>query len=253
MSKKQLEIKADFNKFKVGLTNRIINNYENTSERQQAINKINDITIEQAINNNVICKEIFPILWDALPPQNEKNYCYDSQTIFVRIICDINSSKDINSTNNKNDTNSSNNKNSSKDINNKKDTNNKNNTNIELKVRSYFHGNLKGNPIKGCFLQSEINDAVNNINNAIKEAACREVLEESNIKLLFIDDNSCSLNIYDNIIIANYQITTNNDKHTITIKLSSDKYELLKQIFNNNLEKHKTFMENTGEISGIIL
>lgn len=247
MSKKQLEIKADFNKFKVGLTNRIINNYENTTERQQAINKINDITLEQAINNNVICKEIFPILWDASPPQNEKNYCYDSQTIFVRIICDINSSKDIN------DINSTNNKNSTKDIKNINNKNSTNNTNTELKVRSYFHGNLKGNPIKGCFLQSEINDAVNNINNAIKEAACREVLEESNIKLLFIDDNSCSLNIYDNIIIANYQIITNNDKHIITIKLPSDKYNLLKQIFNNNLEKHKTFMENTGEISGIIL
>jgi hypothetical protein len=80
-----------------------------------------------------------PILWDVTPPQNEKNYCYKSQTIFVRIIC----------------------------------------ANNELKVRSYFHGN----PIKGCFLQSEITNAINNINNAIKEAACREVLEESNIKL----------------------------------------------------------------------
>ena len=131
--------------------------------------------------------------------------------------------------------------------------NNTNNTKDELKVRSYFHGNLKGNPIKGCFLQSEINNAINNINNAIKEAACREVLEESNIKLLFVDDNSCSLNIYDNIIVANYEIITNNDKHTMTIKLTSDNYKLLKQIFNNNLEKHKTFMENTGEISGLIL
>jgi len=218
MSKKEvdftkLEIKSDFNKFKIGLVNRIINNYEDTTERQQAIDKITDIRLEQAINNNIICKEIFPILWDATPPQNEKNYCYKSQTIFVRIIC----AKD------------------------------------ELKVRSYFHGNLKGNPIKGCFLQSEINNAINNINNAIKEAACREVLEESNIKLLFIDDNLCSLDIYDNIIIANYEIITNNDKHTMTIKLTSDNYKLLKECFNNNLEKHKTFMENTGEISGLIL
>lgn len=213
MSKKELEIKSDFNKFKVGLVNRIINNYENTIERQQAIDKIKDIKLEQAIKNNIICKEIFPILWDASPPQNEKNYCYNSQTIFVRIIC----------------------------------------ANNELRVRSYFHGNLKGNPIKGCFLQSEINNAINNINNAIKEAACREVLEESNIKLLFIDDNLCSLEIYDNIIIANYSIITNNDKHTMTIKLTSDNYKLLQQTFNDNLEKHKTFMENTGEISGLIL
>jgi hypothetical protein len=220
MSKKEvdftkLEIKSNFNKFKIGLTNRILNNYEDTTERQQAIDKITDITLEQAINNNIICKEIFPILWDARPPQNEKNYCYKSQTIYVRIMCE----------------------------------NEKN----ELKVRSYFHGNLKGNPIKGCFLQSEINDAINNINNAIKEAAYREVLEESNIKLLFIDENSCSLDIYDNIIVANYQIITNNDKHTMTIKLSYDNYKLLKECFNNNLEKHKTFMENTGEISGLIL
>jgi hypothetical protein len=220
MSKKEveftkLEIKSDFNKFKIGLTNRIINNYEDTNERNLVIDKIKDIKLEQAVKNNIICKEIFPILWDATPPQNEKNYCYKSQTIYVRIIC--------------------------------------NDTNDELKVRSYFHGNLKGNPIKGCFLQTEINDAVNNVNNAIKDAACREVLEESNIKLLFIDDNSCSLDIYDNIIIANYQIITNNDKHTMTINLSSDNYKLLKQIFNNNLEKHKTFMENTGEISGLIL
>lgn len=234
MSKKEvdftkLEIKSNFNKFKIGLTNRILNNYEDTTERQQAIDKITDITLEQAINNNIICKEIFPILWDATPPQNEKNYCYKSQTIFVRIMCE----------------NSGNNTNNS--------GNNTNNTKDELKVRSYFHGNLKGNPIKGCFLQSEINNAINNINNAIKEAACREVLEESNIKLLFVDDNSCSLNIYDNIIVANYEIITNNDKHTMTIKLTSDNYKLLKQIFNNNLEKHKTFMENTGEISGLIL
>jgi len=234
MSKKEvdftkLEIKSNFNKFKIGLTNRILNNYEDTTERQQAIDKITDITLEQAINNNIICKEIFPILWDARPPQNEKNYCYKSQTIYVRIMCE----------------NSGNNTNNS--------GNNTNNTKDELKVRSYFHGNLKGNPIKGCFLQSEINNAINNINNAIKEAACREVLEESNIKLLFVDDNSCSLNIYDNIIVANYEIITNNDKHTMTIKLTSDNYKLLKQIFNNNLEKHKTFMENTGEISGLIL
>lgn len=220
MSKKEvdfskLEIKAEFNKFKIGLTNRIMNNYENTYERILVINKIKDITLEEAVKDNIICKEIFPILWDAKPPQNEKNYCYKSQTIYVRIIC--------------------------------------NDTNEELKVRSYFHGNLKGNPIKGCFLQSEINDAINNIDNAIKDAACREVLEESNIKLLFIDDNSCSLEIYDNIIIANYQIITNNDKHTMTINLSSDNYKLLKQTFNNNLKKHKTFMENTGEISGLIL
>ena len=220
MSKKEVdftkvEIKSDFNKFKIGLTNRIINNYEDTNERNLVIDKIKDIKLEQAVKNNIICKEIFPILWDATPPQNEKNYCYKSQTIYVRIICE-----------------------------NEKD---------ELKVRSYFHGNLKGNPIKGCFLQSEINTSVNNINNAIKDAACREVLEESNIKLLFINDNSCSLEIYDNIIIANYEIITNNDKHTMIINLTSDNYNLLKQIFNNNLEKHKTFMENTGEISGLIL
>ena len=218
----KLEIKSDFNKFKIGLVNRIINNYEDTNERTLVIKKIKDIKLEQAVKDNIICKEIFLILWDATPPQNEKNYCYKSQTIYVRIMCENSG-------------------------------NNTNNTKDELKVRSYFHGNLKGNPIKGCFLQSEINDAVNNINNAIKDAACREVLEESNIKLLFIDDNSCSLDIYDNIIIANYKIITNNDKHTMTINLSSDNYKLLKQIFNNNLEKHKTFMENTGEISGLIL
>jgi hypothetical protein len=214
MNKKQLEIKSDFDKFKIGLTNRIINNYEHTNERNLVIDKIKDIKLEQAIKNNIICKEIFPILWDATPPQNEKNYCYNSQTIFVRIMC---------------------------------------NDNEELKVRSYFHGNLKGNSIKGCFLQSEINDAINNIDNAIKEAARREVLEESNIILLFIDDNSCSLNIYDNIIVANYKIITNNNKHIMTIRLTLDNYELLKECFTNNLEKHKTFMENTGEISGLIL
>ena len=214
MNKKQLEIKSDFDKFKIGLTNRIINNYEHTNERNLVIDKIKDIKLEQAIKNNIICKEIFPILWDATPPQNEKNYCYNSQTIFVRIMC---------------------------------------NDNEELKVRSYFHGNLKGNSIKGCFLQSEINDAINNIDNAIKEAARREVLEESNIILLFIDDNSCSLNLYDNIIVANYKIITNNNKHNMTIRLTLDNYELLKECFTNNLEKHKTFMENTGEISGLIL
>ena len=71
----QLEISSDFDKFKLGLVNRIIHNYEDTVERQQAIDKIPDITIEQAIKRNAFCKEILPILWDATPPQNEKDYC----------------------------------------------------------------------------------------------------------------------------------------------------------------------------------
>jgi ribosomal protein L4 len=51
----QLEITSDFERFKIGLVNRIINNYEDTVERQQAIDKIPDITIEQAeiINNSI--------------------------------------------------------------------------------------------------------------------------------------------------------------------------------------------------------
>jgi len=214
----QLEITSDFERFKIGLVNRIINNYEDTVERQQAIDKIPDITIEQAIKRNAFCKESLPILWNATPPQNEKDYCYNSQTVYVRIL-------DADSRYNK-----------------------------ELKVKCYFHGGFRGNPIKGNLFQSEMDKITSkNIIDIIKEAASREVLEETNIKLNFIDNAVCSLNIYNNNIIGNYDVISNNNKHNITIHLSSTNYELLKKSFNDNLEEHQKFMENTGEISGIIL
>jgi hypothetical protein len=156
-----------------------------------------------------------PILWNATPPQNEKDYCYNSQTVYVRIMCGYNK---------------------------------------ELKVKCYFHGGFRGNPIKGNLFQSEMDKITSkNMIDIIKEAASREVLEETNIKLNFIDNAVCSLNIYDNNIIGNYDVISNNNKHNITINLSSTNYELLKKGFNDNLEEHQKFMENTGEISGIIL
>jgi hypothetical protein len=69
-----------------------------------------------------------------------------------------------------------------------------------------------------------------NMIDIIKEAASREVLEETNIKLNFIDHSACSLNIYDNHIIGNYDAIRNNNKHNITIYLSSTNYELLHAI-----------------------
>ena len=197
----KLEITSDFDKFKIGLVNRIIINYENTYERQQAIDKISDVRIVQAIKQNAFCKDILPILWDATPQQNEKDYCHTSQTVYVRIISGYNK---------------------------------------ELRVRSYFHGNIKGNPIKGRLLQSEIDKITSdNMINVIKEASSREVFEESNIKLQFIDDNLCLLNLYDTIIDCNYEIISNDTKHNVTIHLSSNNYELLKKCFYDNLEEHK--------------
>ena len=61
------------------------------------------------------------------------------------------------------------------------------------------------------------------------------------------------LNLYDTIIDCNYEIISNDTKHNVTINLSSNNYEVLKKCFNDNLEQHRTFMENTGEISGLIL
>ena len=214
----QLEIMSDFDKFKIGFISRLINNYGNTPERQRAIDRIPDVTIMQAIRHNAFCKEILPILWEATPPQNEKDYCYNSQTVYVRIF-------GVGGRYNK-----------------------------ELKVRCYFHGGVKGNPIKGNLLQSEI-DKINadNIIDVVKETAAREVIEESNIKLEFIDDNICSLNIYNNNIIGNYEVIIGNNKHNVNINLSHDNYELLKKCFSDNFEEHKQFMENTGEISGLIL
>lgn len=213
----QLEIKSDFNNFKVGLINRICNNYENTPERHQAIQNLEHVKMIQAVQNNVLCKEILPILWNATPPQNEKDYCDNSHMIYVHMMSDCNK---------------------------------------ELKVRSYFYGNIKGNPIKGGFLQSEVEQITSdNIINIIKQASSREILEESNIKLSFNDDKTCTLNIYNNIIIGKYEIkeSKTDSKHHVTIRLSCDDYELLKQTFIDNLEEHKIFMENTGEISGLIL
>jgi len=214
----QLEITSGFEQFKIGFINRLINNYEDTPERQLAIDKTPDVIIEQATRHNAFCKEILPILWDAVPPQNEKDYCYDSQTVYVRIL-------DAGSRYNK-----------------------------ELKVKCYFHGGMRGNPIKGHLFQSEIDKiTADSIIDVIKEAAIREVLEETNIKLEFIDHNVCSLNLYNNTIMGNYEIVIGDNKHTVTITLSSNSYDLLKRCFQDNLEEHKIFMENTGEISGLVL
>ena len=214
----KLEITSDFEQFKIGFINRLINNYEDTSERQLSINKTPDITIDQAIRRNAFCKEILPILWDAVPSQNEKDYCYNSHTVYVHIL-------DADSRYNK-----------------------------ELKVKCYFHGGVRGNPIKVHLLQSEMEKITeNNIIDVIKEAAIREAVEETNVKLDFIDDTICSLNLYNNTIMGNYKVIIGNNKHYINIELSSNNYTLLKNCFNDNFEKHKTFMENTGEISGLIL
>lgn len=217
-NKYQLEITSDFEKFKIGFSNRLLRNYEDTPEREKAVTKISDVTIEQAIKRNAFCKEILPILWDADPPQNEKDYCYNSQTVYVRII-------DADSRNNK-----------------------------ELKVKCYFHGGVRGNPIKGHLFQSEVDKITgDNIIDVIKETGAREVMEETNIKLEFIDDVTCCLNVYNNNIMGKYDIIIGNNKHNINIVLSSKNYTLLKNSFYENLEEHKIFMENTGEISGLIL
>ena len=214
----QLEITSDFEQFKIGFINRLINNYEDTPERQLAIDKIPDVTIEEAIQRNAFCKEILPILWDATPPQNEKDYSYNSQTVYVRIL-------DVGSRYNR-----------------------------ELKVKCYFHGGMRGNPIKGHLFQSEIDKiTADNIIDVVKETAAREVMEETNINLEFVDNTVCSLNLYNNTIMGNYEIVIGANKHNVMIYLSSNSYELLKKCFNDNLEEHKIFMENTGEISGLIL
>jgi 8-oxo-dGTP pyrophosphatase MutT (NUDIX family) len=214
----QLEITSGFEQFKIGFINRLVNNYEDTPERQLAINKTPDVTIDQAIRRNAFCKEILPILWDAVPSQNEKDYSYISQTVYVRI----------------------------------SDTHSR--YKRELKVKCYFHGGIRGNPIKGHLLQSEIDKITeDNIIDVVKETAAREVMEETNIKLDFVDYTVCSLNLYNNTIMGNYEIVIGTNKHNVMIDLSSNSYELLKKCFNDNLEEHKIFMENTGEISGLIL
>ena len=214
----QLEITSGFEQFKIGFINRLVNNYEDTPERQLAINKTPDVTIDQAIRRNAFCKEIYPILWDAIPSQNEKDYSYNSQTVYVRI----------------------------------SDTHSR--YNRELKVKCYFHGGIRGNPIKGHLLQSEVDKITeDNIIDVVKETAAREVMEETNIKLEFIDDVTCFLNVYNNNIMGKYDIIIGNNKHNINIVLSSKNYTLLKNSFYENLEEHKIFMENTGEISGLIL
>ena len=195
----QLEITSDFEQFKIGFVNRLINNYEDTPERQLAIDKMSDVIIDQAITRNAFCKEILPILWDAVPPQNETDYCYNSQTVYVRIF-------DAGSRYNK-----------------------------ELKVKCYFHGGIRGNPIKGHLLQSEVEKITDdNIIDVVKEAAIREVVEETNIKLDFIDNTLCLLNLYNNTIMGNYEIMIGNNKHTITINLTTNNYALLKNCFNDN-------------------
>ena len=212
-----LDIKANFSNFKNGLIERINNKYVSTNESLEAIEKIKPVKMNQAIESNIFCKEILPIMWNAIPPQNEKDYCSEKQTIFVKIGCNPKCNK-------------------------------------ELKVRSYFHGNIRGNCIKGGFLQSEF-DKINivNINLVIKEVASREVFEETGIKLIFIDENICVLSVYDNEITCQYYINTNINKHYVTIQLTCPDYELLKQIFIDNLDQQKKFMENSGEISGLIL
>ena len=229
-----IDIRADFDNFKTGLVERLMTKYKNTDERQFAIDKIAETNINQAVKANVFCKEILPILWFASPPQNEADYCPNSQSIFVRIMCETRCNK-------------------------------------ELKVRSYFNGNIRGNPIKGGFLQSEFDKIeVEGLIPIIKKAAIREVAEESGIKLIFDDANTyssarpeensiCSLNIYNKKFTCNYDIKENimdkygDFKHHITIHISCHDYDLLKKTIYDNQYQQKIFMEKTGEISGIVL
>ena len=213
----QIEIRSGFEQFKVGLTNRITNNYQDTNERKLVIDLIPNVSFEQATKRNAFCQDILPILWDA--SQDEKDYCHNSQTIFARISGGFNK---------------------------------------ELRVRSYFYGSGAGNVIKGSFLQSEIDKITSNNDNivdVVKECAQREVFEETNIKIEFIDDLVCSLNIYNIIITGHYKIRTGKHiyKHNVNIHLTSSNYKLLQKCFYDNLEEHKIFMENTGEISALIV
>ena len=229
-----IDIRADFDNFKNGFIERLVTKYRDTEERQLVINKIPDINIGQALKNNIFCKEMLPILWYASPPQNEYDYCPNTHSIFVRIMCETRCNK-------------------------------------ELKVRSYFYGNIRGNSIKGGFLQSELDKIyTHGLRPIIKEAAIREVFEESGIKLTFKKQESaanetddangyCSLFVYNREFNCDYFIRENimdkygEFKHHVTIKLACSDYDDLKKTVYDNHLLQKAFMEKTGEISGIIL
>jgi len=220
-----LDIRCNFTNFKYGLIQRLVDNYEDTEERQQAINKIVNSRLYQAINFNYFCADVLPVLWHASPPQNEKFYCPDAHSVSVRIMCaNCDDAK-------------------------------------ELKVRSYFYGNLKGSAIKGAMNIDEFNSIEKDgIDNVIKKTAAREVFEEVGFQLTFNpDDDNCNISLFDTDIDCKYSMEIfipnkfNAIKHCITIKMACRKYDAMKNIMAMNYFKQKKFLENTGEISGIVL
>jgi hypothetical protein len=219
---KSVDIRCNFTKFKYGLIQRLVDNYEDTIERQQAINSIVNARLYQSINFNYFCNDVLPILWKADPPQNEKKYCYNAPSVIVRIMCNCN--------------------------------------NKELKVRSYFYGNLKGSPIKGSMNIDEYNNIETlGLNTVIKRTAIREVAEEVGFNLEFIDDEMCKICLYDTSVNGSYKIdkyTVNKfdgTKHMVLITLDCNSYDTLKNTISMNYYDQKKFLENTGEISGIVL
>ena len=217
-----VDIRCNFTKFKYGLIQRLVDNYDDTIERKQAINSIVNARLYQSINFNYFCNNVLPILWKADPPQNEKKYCYNAPSVIVRIICDC--------------------------------------TKKELKVRSYFYGNLKGSPIKGSMNTDEYNNIENlGLNTIIKKTAIREVAEEVGFNLEFITDDKCKIILYNKEINGLYKINENafnnldDIKHIVSITLDCNIYDELKNTINIHYFDQKRFLENTGEISGIIL
>jgi len=218
-----LDIRCNFTNFKYGLIQRLVDNYDDTAERQQAINKIVNSRLYQAINFNYFCTDVMPILWYASPPQNEKSYCPTGHSVIVRIVCDGCEDK-------------------------------------ELKVRSYFYGNLKGTAIKGAMNLDEFNSIdTDGLTNVIKKTAVREVAEEVGFDLTFNEDTTCNISLFDIDVPASYSIEEhvsnkfNAIKHCITIRLSCVNYDSIKNILAINYLNQKKFLENTGEISGLVL
>ena len=212
-----LEISANFYNFKVGLMNRLTNNYNESEEQKFAIESIGPITYNLARQTNAFCTKILPILWNANPPQNEKDYSSEIQRVIINICCSCNHNK-------------------------------------QLKVKSYFYSRPYGNPIKGSMHQSEINRIqTDGLNNIIKETAIRETFEEVGIKLKFVNDTICSLSLYDQEFNGSYNIINSDTKHSVNINLSCQIYDLIKNIVSINIDQMKSYIENTGEISGILL
>ena len=206
---------SDYNEFKEGVIQRVQAKYADTKERENSIKEIKELAYETVQNKkweNQFLKIIETNLWKN--GQNEYDWIDGIETVLININCSCEE-------------------------------------HMALKVLPYFYANFK--IPKGMLnLVENMKKTGDNYDEVMFLGCVRELLEETNIKLSFINQTECSLEVYDNKYEANYSYNKQKLlKPTFNICLSCASYDAMKQTFKANKKQHIVFMESSGEIAAI--